>query len=199
MDTNKCMACLTCKKVCPYDSPVVSAVSEIRPEYCQACGLCAPDCPSQAISMISYDVREIRKTLPDTVGTVSADREAPVIVAFLCTHHAGVHGFGNLENVRTVPVHCTSRVDVLDMLKAFECGADGVAVVHCAEETCKYKDIHPRVRARVDRVKELLEMLNIGADRVEMLSASSTGDDPWSGAMTDFTEQIKQTGLRVRS
>jgi NADPH-dependent glutamate synthase beta subunit-like oxidoreductase/coenzyme F420-reducing hydrogenase delta subunit len=200
VDTNKCMACLTCQRVCPYGAPVVTAASEIRPEYCQACGLCAPDCPSQAISMISYDVREIRNSLPDIIGNVNADRKEPVIVAFLCTHHAGVHGFGNLEYVRTVPVHCTSRVDVLDLLKAFECGADGVAVVHCADGTCKYKDIHPRVQARVDRVKELLGMLNIGADRVELLPASSTGDDPWGGVLTEFKEKIKQTGLRaVRS
>ena len=200
VDTNKCMACLTCQRVCPYGAPVVTAASEIRPDYCQACGLCAPDCPSQAISMISYDVKELRNSLPDIIGSVKADRKAPVIVAFLCTHHAGVHGFDNLKNVHTIPVHCTSRIDVLDMLKAFECGADGVAVVHCADETCKYKEIHPRVQARVERVKELLGTLNMDANRVELLSATSTGDDPWSEVLAAFNEQIKQTGLRtVRS
>ncbi len=60
VDQKKCMACLTCKRICPYDAPVVTSVSEIRPEYCQACGLCAPECPAEAISMVSYDVREIR-------------------------------------------------------------------------------------------------------------------------------------------
>jgi len=38
VDTKKCMACLTCQRICPYGAPVVTSVSEIRPEYCQACG-----------------------------------------------------------------------------------------------------------------------------------------------------------------
>ena len=74
------------------------------------------------------------------------------------------------KNVKTVPVHCTSRIDILDMLKAFESGADGVAVVRCADGTCKYRDIEPRVNARVKRVQDLLGMLKIEPGRVEILS-----------------------------
>ena len=47
VDQKKCMACLTCLRVCPYGAPVVEAYSTIRPEYCQACGLCAPECPAR--------------------------------------------------------------------------------------------------------------------------------------------------------
>ncbi|HSB34569.1 MAG TPA: FAD-dependent oxidoreductase, partial [Nitrospirota bacterium] len=35
VDKNKCMACLTCMRICPYGAPVVTSHSEIRPEYCQ--------------------------------------------------------------------------------------------------------------------------------------------------------------------
>ncbi len=197
VDQKKCMACLTCMRVCPYGAPVVASVSEIRPEYCQACGLCSPECPAQAISMVSYDVREIRNTMHQIIGAIDQKRQEPVIAAFVCTHHVGVFGFDLPKNVRAVPVHCTSRIDILDMLKAFESGADGVAVVRCDNTICKYRGIEHRVSARVGRVKELLGMLKIGSDRVELLPVKSgNGGNPYASVCEDFSGRIKQIGLR---
>ncbi len=196
VDTKKCMACLTCQRVCPYGAPVVTSVSEIRPEYCQACGLCAPECPGQAISMVSYDVREIRDTMASAVGAVDPGRKEPVIVAFLCTHHVGVLGFELPGNVRKVPVHCTSRVDVNDILKALECGADGVAVVRCSESACKYRGIEHRVAARVDRTKQLVGMLGMEGGRVELLTADPHNGKSYAAVCGDFTGRIREMGLR---
>lgn len=197
VDTKKCMACLTCQRVCPYGAPVVQAYSEIRPEYCQACGLCAPECPAQAISMVSYDVRQIRDTMSSVVENVDPKRQEPVILALLCSHHLGVYGFQGPKNVRTVPVHCTSRIDILDLLKAFECGADGVAVVRCTEGSCKYIGIGQRVSARIKRAQELISMLGIESGRIELLSAGAGNSNPWATVCADFSERIKNIGLRT--
>jgi coenzyme F420-reducing hydrogenase delta subunit len=84
------------------------------------------------------------------------------------------------------------------MLKAFEVGVDGVAVVRCGSGTCKYRDIEPRVNARVKRVQELLGMLKIDAGRLEILSAVSTnGGNPYAALCADFSERVKKIGLRA--
>jgi NADPH-dependent glutamate synthase beta subunit-like oxidoreductase/coenzyme F420-reducing hydrogenase delta subunit len=196
VDKNKCMACLTCQRVCPYGAPKVNAVSEISSEYCQACGLCAPECPGQAISMVSYDVRELRDSMPKAVGKVDAKRKDPQIVAFLCTHHVGVKGFEVPENVLAIPVHCTSRIDTLDLLSAFECGADGVAVIRCSDGSCKYRGITQRISARIRRIQDLLGMLGLENERIELLTADLTNGKPYSSACKDFSERIKVIGLR---
>jgi coenzyme F420-reducing hydrogenase delta subunit len=148
--------------------------------------------------MVSYDVREIRDTMAATVGPVERDRKEPVIVAFLCSHHVGIMGFELPGNVRKVPVHCTSRVDVNDMLKALECGADGVAVVRCSGGTCKYKGIDHRVSARVDRTKQLVGMLGMEPERIALLTADSGNGKSYVSVCSDFSDRIKGMGLRTR-
>ncbi len=199
VDAKKCMACLTCMRICPYGAPVVTSVSEIRPEYCQACGLCAAECPAEAISMLSYDVREYRDKMPSVIGMADPGRQEPVIVAFMCTHHVGVRGFDVPKNVKAMPVHCISRVDVLDILKAFESGADGVAVVRCDSGTCKYRDVAPRVNARVKRAQDLLGALKIEPGRIELLSAAPGNDgNPYAAECAEFSERIKRIGMRTK-
>lgn len=199
VDPKKCMACLTCMRLCPYGAPVVTSVSEIRPEYCQACGLCAPECPGQAISMVSYDVRELRRNMASVVGTVDSKRPEPAIAAFICTHHAGVLGFDAPKNVKPLPVHCTSRVDVLDILSAFEAGADGVVVVRCSTGTCKYRGIEPRVNARVNRTQKLLDALGIEPSRIEILTAlQGSAGNSYAAVLGDFSERVKKMGMRSK-
>jgi coenzyme F420-reducing hydrogenase delta subunit len=148
--------------------------------------------------MVSYDVREQRNNMPSLIGKIDPKRQEPVIVAFICTHHVGVLGFDVAKNVKAAPVHCTSRIDVLDILKAVESGADGVAVVHCNDGTCKYRNIAPRVNARVKRSQELIGALGMDKNRIEILSAVSTnGGNPYVAVCAEFSEKVKKIGLRT--
>ncbi|MGC8907451.1 MAG: FAD-dependent oxidoreductase [Desulfomonilaceae bacterium] len=53
VDPNKCAACLTCVRLCPYGAPRITEdhVAEIVPALCQGCGICASVCPGKAIEL----------------------------------------------------------------------------------------------------------------------------------------------------
>jgi len=56
IDENKCVACLTCIRMCPYDVPFINekGVAEIEAAKCQGCGICASECPAKAIQLMHY-------------------------------------------------------------------------------------------------------------------------------------------------
>lgn len=49
----KCSACLTCVRTCPYEAPFIGTAgkAEIIEQLCQGCGMCAGICPSKAIDI----------------------------------------------------------------------------------------------------------------------------------------------------
>ena len=61
VDPEKCAACLTCVRVCPYNVPVINAdgVAEIEVAKCQGCGICASECPGKAIKLQHFTDEQI--------------------------------------------------------------------------------------------------------------------------------------------
>jgi len=61
VDEERCAACLTCVRVCPYDVPVINlqGKAEIEIAKCQGCGICASECPSKAIQLQHFTDKQI--------------------------------------------------------------------------------------------------------------------------------------------
>ncbi len=61
VDGEKCAACLTCVRVCPYEVPVINAKgeAEIDVAKCHGCGCCAAECPAKAIELGHYRDEQI--------------------------------------------------------------------------------------------------------------------------------------------
>jgi heterodisulfide reductase subunit A len=56
VEGERCAACLTCVRVCPYDVPTINAQGEAEIEVvkCHGCGCCAAECPAKAIQLGHY-------------------------------------------------------------------------------------------------------------------------------------------------
>jgi heterodisulfide reductase subunit A len=64
VDQEKCVACLTCVRTCPFHIPKVAAdrvgvgdvagAAYIEPALCHGCGTCTAECPAAAIQLLNY-------------------------------------------------------------------------------------------------------------------------------------------------
>ena len=56
VDGERCAACLTCVRVCPYEVPVINArgEAEIDASKCKGCGSCVAECPARAIELMHF-------------------------------------------------------------------------------------------------------------------------------------------------
>jgi homotetrameric NADPH-dependent glutamate synthase len=61
VDEDKCKACLTCVRVCPYNVPYINeeGVAVIEVAKCRGCGICAAECPREAIQLLNYKKEQV--------------------------------------------------------------------------------------------------------------------------------------------
>jgi len=61
VDPDKCAACLTCVRACPFNVPKITEdkVAYIEGAACQGCGICASACPRKAIDLKHYTDEQV--------------------------------------------------------------------------------------------------------------------------------------------
>ncbi|WP_338828025.1 FAD-dependent oxidoreductase [Neomoorella thermoacetica] len=72
VDENKCAACLTCVRVCPFNVPRINErnVAEINAVQCMGCGTCAGECPAKAIQLQFYKDDQLLAKVAGLFGEV---------------------------------------------------------------------------------------------------------------------------------
>jgi formate dehydrogenase beta subunit len=198
VDREKCISCLTCVRVCPLEIPKANKMGEIviDPVDCQACGMCALECPVGAIEISLHPhhdmVHAMEKAMSDT------SHISPRIVSFFDLH--GNFGAKDLERLKThypnvVPltVFGLRRIGTYDVLKAFELGADAVLLAACPHEMDPFPETRNKVKGRMAHASAIMEALGLGANRLK------TCDMPEKGLiletfMDELVQKIKEMG-----
>jgi F420-non-reducing hydrogenase iron-sulfur subunit len=97
-------------------------------------------------------------------------------------------------NIRIIEVPCTGKVDIVHLLLAFEQGADGVLVVGCMEGDCHYMAGNLYAKKRVQRVKEILDKVGVGGDRLAMYNLSAGMGGRFAEIAREMTKKIMDLG-----
>ena len=101
------------------------------------------------------------------------------------------------DKVKAIPLPCSGKMDILYLTKAFETGADGVAVITCKQGECRYLEGDLRARKRAEAVDALLEETGLGKGRIVIIQMKDGGIDPVIREIEDFRARIKALPGRV--
>jgi F420-non-reducing hydrogenase iron-sulfur subunit len=97
-------------------------------------------------------------------------------------------------SIKIIRVPCTGKVDALLIMRSFEKGADGVYLVGCREGDCHFNRGNFRARARVEQIKNLLDRIGVGGQRLQMYNLSSSDGPMFARFAEEMHSRILEAG-----
>lgn len=100
------------------------------------------------------------------------------------------------DELKAIPLPCSGKLDILYLTKAFETGADGVAVVTCKPGECQYLEGNLRAKRRVEAVDTLLDEIGLGKGRMAIIQMNDRGIEHVLKEVEEFRSRIKAVPSR---
>jgi formate dehydrogenase beta subunit len=150
-----CAICLTCLRICPFGVPEIAGRKVSFPEaFCVACGMCSIECPGAAINIRRFPEDRLE-------GEINAvlKKAGDGIVRFACIQN--VVSRKTLAEKNAVYMDCLGRLSELDMLKAFNFGAEKVVILMRKDHECKNGQGVERLMNRVESINDRLSAAGI--------------------------------------
>ncbi len=197
VDEERCVICLTCYRSCPHGAIFwENGAAVISPAACQGCGICASECPMDAIQIGGFTDDDLSRSVKEAAAAVEG---SPSIVAFCCKNSAleageaaAQFGHGMPAGFKMIKVPCAGKVDVEFIMKAFVDGADGVMVAACHEGNCKAERGNTYAKWRVNEVQTRLENIGLEKNRLVFTTIASNMAREFAGKVNDFAEKLQE-------
>jgi coenzyme F420-reducing hydrogenase delta subunit len=98
------------------------------------------------------------------------------------------------QNVRTVRVMCSSRINPSFIIRAFQLGADGVLVGGCHPGDCHYGTGNLYARRKLAITKQILEFAGMDPKRFRVEWISASEGKKYAEVVEEFTNDLKALG-----
>lgn len=95
------------------------------------------------------------------------------------------------DELKVIPLPCSGKIDIPYLTKAFETGADGVAVVICQQGECRFLEGNLRARKRAEAVDALLEETGLGKGRIAVIQIKDGGMEQVMREIDDFRVKVE--------
>ena len=118
---------------------------------------------------------------------------------FYCSHHLEADQFADLcrgsggDTIKTIGLPCSGKVDVPYLIKAFETGADGVAIVACPKDQCRHVEGSLRAHKRAEAVESLLQEIGLPAGRMAVFECGGPDAGRIPSEIRQFIDRVRKS------
>lgn len=98
------------------------------------------------------------------------------------------------RDVKIVKMPCSGMTTEVFMLKAFEAGADAVAILVCPQGACRHMEGNLRAVKRVERTQKVLDEIGVGGARLSLHNLKAKDSDSVNTILDNMMETIKDMG-----
>src|SRR5512135_1603832 len=113
---------------------------------------------------------------------------------FACFNAAGMVHLKMPSNYGFIRVMCIGRINQALILRAFEFGADGVILLECTDEDCRYGPGPEVGHENVHRVRRILHLLGIRQERLVERTFGAHEKEKLVETLQNFTEEMGALG-----
>ena len=196
VDPEKCVICLTCYRSCQHNAITwVDGIAKVYEPACFGCGICASECPMNAIQVTSYS----DQALGAKIGEITL--KPGHLIAFCCknsaieAHDAALKSnFDSPLGLEMVELPCAGKLDAELIMEALIKGADGVMVLGCHPGNCKSEKGSIFARRRVEEVRRMLETTGIEKERVQFGTLAANMGSAFRKLTTEMSGTIRELG-----
>jgi len=202
IESTKCSGydgCGLCVSSCPLQAIQADGGEvTITPSLCSGGGACVERCPSRAVVYPTFTLEKLDKEMEDLL--LSNDRALkPRIIAAVCqsclpiTSRDRLTRLCSTANIGILPVPCLVMVSPWMMLRAFDRGADGFALV-AGSGGCRIGYDEAHWQGNVQFVREVLCHWSMEAERIRLFDVLESEIDSLERNLSEFVEQVAGLG-----
>ena len=201
INSNECVRCLTCYRICPYRAVTFSTKVMVESNRCEGCGICAAECPREAIQIRGLLRPDILKRIDRSSIAFNPESSAPYIVVFGCKHSAGLASetaasMGDVlpENIRMISMPCAGSISMDYIFSTFLRKVDGVLILTCRDGNCHSEFGNKYTHQRVKQMANLFVKIGFQKERLEIQTLAANMPFEFIKMVKSFERRIAELG-----